>query len=246
MRRKSMKTSNKVLLITAAVIVATTVASVLTARIVIDRAAEDAGVERSEKPAAAGGKYLQQEIDAAGFTEIAFAGGWRAQVRRGEEYGVMLRVPERYRAALQTEVRGETLQLGLNREYDIGGKLLEAQLVMPRLEAVKSVGGLDLRIEGFSGEELSLDLSGGSQVKAAGGGYERILLELKGGSDVDLLDLPAENARVEAVGASHVKLAMRGGELTSSLSGAGSLEYTGDIRRQQVTTSGVTSVAPLE
>ena len=241
-----MKTSNKILVIVAAVVAAAVVASVLASRIMVDRAVEMSGVEKRAESSVERGDYVSKEYSATDFRRLRFTGGWKAELRQGEEYAVILRFPENYRSYLSVKTQGRLLDIDFDHSINMGGRHLEAEIVMPELTEVESLGGIDLQILGFSGDELSLTVKGGSNIRGDGGAYERIALNLQGGSNVDLLDLPAENVRVDATGAANVKVRMSGGDLTGSISGAGAIKYTGTVRRQDVTTSGVTSVGRLD
>jgi hypothetical protein len=238
-----MRTSNKILVIVAAVLAASVVASIVVSRLLVDRVVQ---IEENGKAPQTPGDYVTQELEARGFDELRITGGWKVRVRQGEEYRVVLSMPENYRSLLEAERRGSTLHLGLSRGLDMRGTHIEAQIVMPKLTGVRSVGGIHLELAGFSGERLVLQSSGGSNIEAQGGPYERIVIELQGGSNVNLLELPAENVHVDAVGASNVRLHLQGGALTGSISGAGSVKYRGEVSSQSVSSEGVTSVRRID
>ena len=240
-----MKTSNKILLIAGIAAAAALIASVAVIRVIVHQGVELDGsgsVQRIEKS----GEYTSTTCELDGFEAVQFIGGWEATVRKGERYAVSVRFPENYRSHLDVRSDGNTLKLGLSPRIDMNGTPLKAEIVMPRLEEVHSLGGIDLKLRGFSGNRLLIKSDGGANIHGEGGPYERLALELRGGANVDLLKLPARNVRVEASGAANIGVAMRGGDLTGSISGAGSVKYTGEVRSQSITTGGVTSVRRLE
>jgi hypothetical protein len=240
-----MKTSNKILLTAAAVAAVVIIASVIATRLMVSNEVYYGGKGEGYESLGKAGEYVSEEFEFEGFREVRFSGGWKAEVRRGDEYSVTLRFPENYRSILDVEREVRVLELGLSRPFDMSGTHLEAEIVMPQLEGIRSLGGIDLELQGFSGEELTMRIDGGSNIKGAGGPFDRVVMKLQGGSNVDLLEMPAENVRVEASGAANVRVDMLGGELTGSIQGAGSVKYTGQVSRQEIETSGVTSVGRL-
>ena len=88
---------------------------------------------------------------------------------------------------------------------------------------------------------LSVDASGASKIKITGE-TAKLTVDVSGATKVDAENLTAENASVEASGASHVSVNVTG-RLRTDASGASKIVYTGSPANVEKKTSGASSVS---
>lgn len=111
------------------------------------------------------------------------------------------------------------------------------------IEAGKTTASISgaARVSGeLRAENIGLKLSGASRCELAGtGGDTR--LDLSGASQADLAGFQVKNADVDLSGASRAKINMSG-TLNADLSGASSLEYTGNVVLGRTSQTGASKI----
>ena len=195
------------------------------------------------------GEMVAVSTEHTGFNEIEINGMWRVDITQGDEWRVDLSYPEGYRDDVEASVRGERLRLhgtgirpGLRS--DRSGAELAVDIVVPALRALEVAGGSQVRMSGFQGDRLAIDVAGAVELVARDGRYELLDLTVAGASNIKLRGIVVTDARVDLAGASDVTLTMDGGELSGSLAGAGRVGYAGTVSRETIEIAGVGWVGP--
>jgi hypothetical protein len=164
------------------------------------------------------GNVVTQEEAITGFDKLDVSQGFQVDVRQGDTYSVVIRVDDNLVEHLQVVKEGSTLKIGLEpiRSYNLKNATLEADLTMPEL--------------------TGLELSGGSHVSANGSG-EDISIDASGGSGADLASFSVVNANVDAGGGSQVTV-NASGTLNVDASGGSQVYYLGNPTLGVIDTSG--------
>ena len=181
----------------------------------------------------------------AEFSEIEAAGAWQISVTQGDQWQIALSYPDGLEEKPRVSLQGDRLILGSAPHYAswIGsGPRPIADIVMPELELLKLKGNCQLEMSGFHGNRLEIDGVGAIRILGREGRYDSLSLVLAGAGKINLSEIPVTAAEVDLAGASDIVLSMNGGELSGSISGAGSLEYYGQVSGITVDIAGAARV----
>jgi hypothetical protein len=164
------------------------------------------------------GNVVSQEEAITGFDRLDISQGFQVDVSQGDTFSVVIRIDDNFEEYLQVGKEGSTLKIGLEpgRSYNLKNGTLEADVTMPEL--------------------TGLDLSGGSHISVSGSG-EDISIDASGGSGVDLASFNAVNANVDASGGSQVTV-NASGTLNVDASGGSQVYYLGNPTLGVIDTSG--------
>jgi hypothetical protein len=176
-------------------------------------------------PLTGSGNVVTQEEAIFDFDKVDISHSFEVDIKRGENFSVIIRVDDNLVEHLQVEKFGSTLRIGLkdSRAFIINNATLEAEVTMPELIGLDISGASRATITGFkSTEELILDISGSSSLRGdiesgdaslnlsgssdanLTGSAGNLTLDASGSSDVDLSDFPVADAKIDASGASTV------------------------------------------
>ena len=234
-----MKTSNKILLITLAVIFLLTAGFIITSRIFVScepwmeyDIADDEEYEI--------GDIQAQLFDLQGFDEIEVEGNWRLKIRQADSFRVEIEAPDYLMDELHVETIGSRLRLDMPRRR-IHDHKLWANIEMPTLTRIQSDYGSSIRFDGFEIRDLDLRTNGGSHIVGENNSIKNLFVVTNGAAYIDLKDTETVNADLDLNGAGSVILNMAGGELTGSANGACRIEYYGEISRRDFESSGFVS-----
>lgn len=168
------------------------------------------------------GDIVSQEMDLNGFDKLDISQGFNVEVNQGDEFSVLIRVDDNLVEYLQVEKVGDTLKIGLEQNRVYGPSSLQAEITMPSLTGLEVSGGTDVTVSG-TGDDISIDASGGS--------------------DVDLASFTVVNANIDASGGSDVTI-NASGTLNVDASGGSQVYYLGSPTLGQIETSGGSDVDP--
>jgi hypothetical protein len=168
------------------------------------------------------GEIVSQEMDLTGFDQLDISQGFNVEVNQGDEFSVVVRIDDNIVEYLQVEKTGDTLKIRLegNRIYD--ASTLQAEVTMPSLTGLEVSGGSVVTVSG-TGDEISIDASGGS--------------------DANLTSFSVVNANIGASGGSQVTI-NASGILNVDASGNSHVYYLGSPTMGQIETSSFSGVDP--
>jgi len=234
------KTSNAILLIAAAAILAGIIVFAVASRPVVAKLFPASGAaEAAEAP----GGFMESRANLKDFSGVRASGAWEIEIKRGESYEVDITAPPAARDRLIVRKSGESLELGwAGRPRFIWPARLKAEITMPRLESLELAGAVNAGIEGFKVPKLSVVSQGAGTVVCRDSEIGDLTVVMSGAGSVDFSNAPSVDADVELSGAGSLKLDMAGGELKGSISGVGSVEYEGTVSSERVSTNGLGSV----
>ncbi len=168
------------------------------------------------------GEIVTQEMDFTGFDKLDVSQGFNVEVNQGDDFSVIIRVDDNLVEFLQVEKVGDTLKIGLEGDRIYTTSNLKAEVTMPSLTGLEASGGSDVTVSG-TGEDITVDASGGS--------------------DADLASFSVVNANVVASGGSDVTI-NASGTLNVDASGGSQVYYLGSPTMGQIETSGGSDVDP--
>lgn len=202
------------------------------------------------------GKIATQNRTVSGIKGINVGGGFVVELTQGSNEGVRLEAEENLLDNIKTEVRNGVLHI-YNDKGISSTKGMKAFVTLQDLESINISGGAKIiGNSSFKSPSLKLEMSGGSNVKLtivtdqikgnlSGasriellGKANEIAMQLSGASKMEASELEARQVKVQASGASSVKVYAQEG-LDINASGASAVYYKGSPS----ITSDVTSAA---
>jgi hypothetical protein len=187
------------------------------------------------------------DLDLRDFTGIETRGSWEIELVRSDEWAVLVTYPPARARSVDVHMSDGRLVLSYRPEFRLfgGSGRYTARIAMPALDSVDIAGAVKLRLSGFTGDTLRLVASGAANIEAHDSRYGALTLIVSGAGNADLSDMPVVDAEVVLSGAGQIALDMNGGDLSGTISGAGRVRYRGTVQRQNIVTSGFSSVEPI-
>ena len=207
------------------------------------------------------GNIKSQNRSVSGFEGLDVSGGFEVHVTLGNTESVKIEADENLLNNIKTEVRSGVLHIyndgslttkntmkafitlkELN-SLDISGgvKVIGNSTFKPKSFKMDLSGASNIKLD-LQTQNLSADMSGASKVVLTGKA-DKLWLNMSGASDVDAASLEAKDVKVEASGASKVKVFAKE-SLNIDASGASQIKYKGS---PSITsdTSGGTKISKL-
>ena len=208
------------------------------------------------------GNVVAREGSVSGFDQVKVSHAFRANIKQGETFSVIVRIDDNLVKYLEVAKRGRTLVIGLEPDmsFSLEAVTMEAEISMPYLNGLDLNGASRVTIGGFrSDKDLDVKLSGAGKlqgniqagdirfdISGAGratlrGSADDLRVDASGASKVDLGALEVGQAEVGASGASEVTVNVEG-QLDVMASGSSRVHYFGSPTLETVSTSGGASV----
>ncbi|MCJ8163744.1 DUF2807 domain-containing protein [Pontibacter sp. E15-1] len=193
------------------------------------------------------GNIQAQDRKVSGFKGIEVSGGFTVEITQGNQERLRIEAEENLLQNIKTEVRNGVLHI-YNDKGISTNKGMKAYITIRELNSIHLSGGvkvigmsafkmndLELDLSGASkvtmelhAKELKADMSGASKVEFTGDA-DKVDMNLSGASKAELAALEARHVRVDASGASKVKVYAK--ELLDiDASGASAVFYKGKPR----------------
>ena len=207
---------------------------------------------------------IEKSYEITDFDSVEIGSAVRAQVSRADGFSIVVSGEEELMSDLAVEKAGTTLRIYVRFRFNLNRLLNwqppDARVTLPDLKTLRLSGASNAEVTGFEADhEVRLETSGASNLKgslsaptvtadASGashveirGAGKAVTVDASGGSHVDLSEFSADEARIDASGASHAKVVARE-KLDYSVSGASHLEFQGSPRIGRANSSGASSV----
>ena len=113
------------------------------------------------------GDMVVQDFNLSGFDEVEVSDFFAVEIRRGDNFQVMVEVEDALMSYLDVVVRGKTLQIGLKSgySYNFENASHSAEVTLPELVRVEVGNHSNVVLESFeSSEDLELNISNHSSV----------------------------------------------------------------------------------
>jgi hypothetical protein len=207
------------------------------------------------------GNPKTQTLNFSGFTALDVSSAFKVTVTQSNTYSVVITANERIFDRIEVSTEGNTLKIGMKPGTFFGIFNAEAEISMPTLRNVVFSGATRGTATGFSSAEpfgvslsgassldltnfkagnITVDLSGASTLTADGTAND-LTSVVSGASNLNLQNLAINNAEMNLSGASHAQIDVNG-KLDADLSGASSLQYSGQPILGNIKTSGASTI----
>ena len=142
---------------------------------------------------------------------------------------------------IKTEVHDGVLIVSNDESYH-SSKAVILRIGVPDLNEVISRGAGEINISDVAGEKLRLESLGAASFDATGK-VKSVEISSTGAGKIDAANLKAEKAKVDVTGAASVDV-YASEQLDVKVSGAGSVEYSGNPKAVNKSVAGIGSVSP--
>jgi len=173
------------------------------------------------------GNIIDEQRDVKDFTGISSSSAAHVLISKADKYSCLVSLDSNLLPSFETKVERGILVMGFKPGTNAQRfKKLEIKITMPEIKKIEASGASKVELEkGFSGKELSVNLSGSSSFVAAAI-YDILGLKESGSSKIDLKGKYGDIA-VDVSGAS--RIVCEGGALglTGEVSGSSSVDFSG-------------------
>lgn len=175
------------------------------------------------------------------FTGFSVGGAIKVEATIGETQAVEVSGDDNIVPLVTTEVSGGVLKI----QTEHNGRLkteqpLLVKIVATELDNVEISGACEVDVDGLSGSGFDAEVSGASTLTLSGS-CERLSADVSGASTLHGEALQANEATVNASGASSVRV-KASESIRGEASGASSVKYSGDPQNVKLESSGASSV----
>jgi hypothetical protein len=181
----------------------------------------------------------------ANVTKVTLGGMATLQLRQGPTASLVVYGDSETLKQLTTVQTGDTLKIDMSRGFhlfSLHAKSLRMELTLPKLSEFTSTGVGSAQLNGFSGDDLQLNVTGAGDVNVATH-YKHVTARSSGVASINLNDGDSESIDVSLPGAGHMLLVGQTKTLTSRINGVGSMDAK-DLKANSVTSylNGVGSI----
>ena len=227
-----MKTSNKLLLVSASSLIVIMLVLLLVLKIALETSTDIEDSAKSE------GAQLTKQFTLEDFTAIQVIGHWKVDVVRGDNTQVIAEAPESVMDTIVVEKHIQTLILENKRRFGEA----RAWIRLPSLVDLRLKGITSLKLRGFHTDSLSMRTSGATTINGTGNKIRDLSVSAEGVTNLDLRENPVTNADLRCEGVYKVELSMAGGELSGKVKGVGEVTYNGKVTKEGILRSGHSKV----
>jgi hypothetical protein len=173
------------------------------------------------------GPIIREERLASGITAVEFGAFGNLEIIQGDEEGLTLQAQGNILPMITSEVDGETLRIYArgNLNPQLG---LQMRLKVRSLHSIVAGGAGNITVRGFSGDTLSISVTGANAVTVAGTVREQTV-SLSGAGAYDGGALESQRATITIDGFADA-LVRVSEQLRTHISGPGTVEYYGEPR----------------
>jgi len=164
------------------------------------------------------------------FTSIRNKGSFEVYVTVGEEQSVKVTADSDIIDKVETEVRGDTLHIELERNNNWRGyrniDVLRVDITVQNLEAVRVDGSGDYEVRGLTGGDFKANVNGSGDIDLIDAKADRLSIDIKGSGDVEASG-ECNTLEVEVKGSGDVsgrKMSCKSGDI--SIMGSGDVDAT--------------------
>lgn len=175
------------------------------------------------------------------FHAVDVGGVFQVEITAQKDFSVEVEADDNLLQFIKTEVHRGTLKIETSRRLKSDNPI-RIRVSAPDIDELEVSGVANVTLNDLKNGGLEIDASGASKIKVTGETM-KFVVDVSGATKVDGESFQAENATVEASGASHVKVNVSG-NLRADTSGASSVVYYGTPKDIVKKTSGASSVSP--
>ena len=185
----------------------------------------------------------RQELP-ADITRIVLDGVWNVEIVRSNKASMEILIPEGIDPAnFLSNIENRTLSLHSRSEKKQSWENIKTRITLPNLTVMENTGLAHVEILDFMTDSLSILSNGMGDIQGRNNRIENLQVLMPGAGSVDFSDSEVTNAEILLSGAGSISLYMMGGDLTGTLTGLGSIEYSGEVNRNSVDVTGLGSIS---
>jgi len=174
------------------------------------------------------------------FKAVDTTGAYEVEITCQKPASFEIEADENILPLIKTEVRDGVLFVSTEKRYDTRNPVV-LRITVPELNAVSSSGAGDIKIRDVNGSDLRIESTGAASINAAGKA-KNATISSTGAGDVEAAGLIAEKAKVSVTGAASVNVYVTD-QLDVSVSGVGSVNYSGHPKTVNKNVSGIGSIS---
>jgi hypothetical protein len=190
---------------------------------------------------AGSGNRKTEKRDLKSFKAIDAKGAYEIKVTCQKPASFEIEADDNILPLIKTEVHDGVLTVSSDQSYN-SSKAVILRIGVPELNEVISRGAGEVDISDAAGEKLRLESMGAASFEATGK-VKSVEISSTGAGKIDAGKLQAENAKVDVTGAASVEV-YASDQLDVKVSGAGSVEYSGNPKTVNKSVAGIGSVNP--
>jgi hypothetical protein len=190
---------------------------------------------------AGSGNRKTEKRDLKSFKAIDTRGAYEINVTCQKPASFEIEADDNILPLIKTEVHDGVLTVSNDERYN-SAKAVVLRITLPELTEAISHGAGQINISDAAGEKLRLESLGAASVKATGK-VKSVEISSTGAGEIDAANLQAEKAKVDVTGAASVEV-YASDQLDVKVSGASSVEYSGNPKTVNKSVAGIGSVNP--
>jgi len=171
------------------------------------------------------GNLVRQARSVATFNRITSDGPAKLEIAVGPRLSVEVETDDNVVGFITTDSRGGRLRIGAEGSFCVG-RPPRVRITVPSLAAIDMRASGDARIDGLTGGNLDVTITGSSDVTPAGQ-LDRVGINVNGSGDVDLNSLRARFVDATVNGSGEVDLGSAS-LVSATVNGSGSIYYSGN------------------
>jgi len=184
------------------------------------------------------GEIKTEDRPISDYSKIVVSGGYRIKWSSGKP-ALTISADQNLLPLIKTVVNGKTLQID-SAEQLAPTESIKITLSSATLAEVRLTGGNNFRAAQISGHDLNIESTGASSIHVEGS-VTNLKADLTGASRLDAKSLHTQNATLSLLGASDAAVNVSDA-LKVSVTGAGSLIYSGDPKSVEQNVAGAGNI----
>ena len=200
-----------------------------------------AGCNKFGRGIAGSGNRKTEKRELKSFTAVDTGGAYDVNIVCQKPASFEIEADDNLLPLIKTEVRDGVLYVNSDQEFH-SSKSPALRITLPELSSVASHGAADINISDANSTELKLVSTGADSIDAAGKS-KSVTISSTGAGSINTSNLTAEKAKVDITGAAKVDV-YASDQLDVTVSGVGSVTYSGNPKTVNKSVSGIGSVGP--
>lgn len=189
------------------------------------------------------GNRKSEKRQLAAFKSVEASGGFEVKIVCQQSQSFEIEGDDNLLPLIKTDVNDGNLRIHSDTQYN-ASKAIAIRISIPDLEKYISAGAGDVHVSGVKNDQLVLSNTGAANIEVSGQ-TKFVDIKSSGAGNIDTEKLHAERAKVSVSGAANVDL-YASQQLDVTVSGIGSVTYSGNPPVVNKSVSGIGSVNPRE
>src|ERR1041385_5257476 len=177
----------------------------------------------------------------ASFKSVEASGAFEVNIVCQQSQSFEIEGDDNLLPIIKTDVKDGNLRVYSNTQFS-ASRPIEIRISVPDLEKYISSGAGDVHISGVKNDQLVLSNTGATNIEASGQ-TKFVDIEFSGAGNIETNELHTERAKISVSGAANVEVYATQ-QLDVSVSGIGSVTYSGNPPVVNKSVSGIGTVRP--